>query len=56
MMSELSQLPLKDIDKVFKTTEEKHIVKTVIEQAHKTLATLHENLEQELDALNTKIT
>lgn len=54
MMSELSQLPIKDIDKVFKTSEEKKIIKTVIEQAHKTLENLHENLEKELDALNTK--
>ena len=54
MMSELSQLPIKDIDKVFKTSEEKKIVKIVIEQAHKTLENLHENLEKELDALNTK--
>lgn len=55
MMSELSQLPIKDIDKVFKTTEEKQIVKTVIQEAYKTLAGLHEDLEKELNALNTRI-
>ncbi len=55
MMSELSQLPIKDIDKVFNTTEEKQIVKTVIQEAYKTLAGLHEDLEKELNALNTRI-
>ena len=52
MMSELSQLPLEDIDKVFKTTEDKKIVKTVIQETHKVLAGLHEELEEELSAIN----
>jgi hypothetical protein len=55
MMTELSQLPMQDIDKVFKTTEDKQIVKTVIQETHKVLAGLHEDLEKELDALNTRI-
>jgi hypothetical protein len=52
MMSELSQLPLEDIDKVFKTTEDKKIVRTVIQETHKVLAGLHEELEEELGAIN----
>lgn len=55
MMTELSQLPVQDINKVFKTTEDKQIVKTVLQKTHKVLASLHEDLEKELDALNTKI-
>jgi len=55
MMSELSQLPIKDVDTIFKTTEEKQIVKTVIQETHKKLVGLHEDLEKELDALNTRL-
>ena len=54
LITELSGLPLKDAGKAFKGSDLK-IIQTVIREGRQKLNTIHNELEAELDALNSKI-
>ena len=41
IVTELSMLPMEDVDKVFKTRDENEIVKTILQAGQKKFATLH---------------
>ena len=54
LMTELNKIPKNEVDKIFKEPEEQKIISTVLEQARYNLEGLHEKIENELDALNTR--
>tara|TARA_S200002703_G_C3726588_1_gene223262 strand:- start:127 stop:351 length:225 start_codon:yes stop_codon:yes gene_type:complete len=54
LMTEFNQVPMKEVSKIFKEPEEHKIVTTVLDQALNCFQGLHEKIEKELDALNTK--
>jgi|TARA_Y100000033_G_scaffold29201_1_gene27791 uncharacterized protein with NAD-binding domain and iron-sulfur cluster len=54
LMTELNKIPKNEVDKIFKEPEEQKIISTVLEQALYNLEGLHEKIENELDALNTR--
>jgi DNA mismatch repair ATPase MutS len=55
LMSEYSTLPIKEVPKFFKELEEQKIIEKVITEGLKHLADMHEKIELELNALNTRI-
>ena len=55
LMSEYSTLPIKEVPKFFKELEEQKIIEKVITEGLKHLNDMHEKIELELNALNTKI-
>lgn len=54
LMTELNKIPKNEVGKIFKEPEEHKIISTVLEQALYNLEGLHEKIENELDALNTR--
>lgn len=54
LMTELNKIPKSEVGKIFKEPEEQKIISTVLEQALYNLEGLHEKIENELDALNTR--
>ena len=54
LMTELNKIPKSEVGKIFKEPEEQKIIITVLEQALYHLEGLHEKIENELDALNTR--
>jgi hypothetical protein len=54
LMSEYSTLPIKEVPKFFKELEEQKIIEKVISEGLKHLGDMHEKIELELNALNTK--
>jgi len=54
LMSEYSTLPIKEVPKFFKELEEQKIIEKVINEGLKHLGDMHEKIELELNALNTK--
>jgi len=54
LMTEFNKLPKDEVGKFFKEPEEHKIITTVLDQALYHLEGLHEKIENELDALNTK--
>lgn len=54
LMSEYSTLPIKEVPKFFKELEEQKIIEKVINEGLKHLGNMHEKIELELNALNTK--
>ena len=54
-MSEYSTLPIKEVPKFFKELEEQKIIEKVITEGLKHLGDMHEKIELELNALNTRI-
>ena len=54
LMTEYSSVPEKEIKKVFKEPEEQKIVSKVLQEAQYHLKGIHEKIEKELDALNTR--
>lgn len=54
-MSEYSTFPIEEVPKFFKEPEEQKIIQTVINLGLHHLSDLHEKIEEELNALNTKI-
>ena len=54
-MSEYSTFPTKEIPNFFKEPEEQKIMQTVIDLGLKHLSDLHEKIEEELNAINTKL-
>lgn len=54
LMSEYSTLPIKEVPKFFKELEEQKIIEKVITEGLKHLGDMHEKIEIELNALNTK--
>ena len=54
LMTELNKIPKSAVGKIFKEPEEQKIISTVLEQALYNLEGLHEKIENELDALNTR--
>ena len=54
LMSEYSTLPIKEVPKFFKELEEQKIIEKVITEGLKHLGDMHEKIELELNALNTK--
>jgi|TARA_R100000329_G_scaffold60762_1_gene54349 hypothetical protein len=55
LITETSSLPFDDAKKVFKGYELK-VVETILRETKQKLLKIHDNLEAELNALNTKIT
>ena len=55
LMSEYSTLPIKEVPKFFKELEEQKIIEKVITEGLKHLGDMHEKIELELNALNTRI-
>ena len=53
-MTEYNAVPEKEIRKVFKEPEEQKIVSKVLQEARYHLEGIHEKIEKELDALNTR--
>jgi len=53
-MSEFSTLPTEEVPKFFKQPEEQKIINTVLDHGLRHLKDLHEKIEAELNALNTK--
>jgi|TARA_A200000159_G_scaffold154710_1_gene167811 hypothetical protein len=49
IVTELSMLPVEEVDKVFKTRDENEIVKTILQAGQKKFATLHNYFQSELD-------
>ena len=49
IVTELSMLPEKDVDKVFKLHDENQIVRTILKAGRKKFATLHDYFQSELD-------
>lgn len=54
LMSEYSTLPITEVPKFFKELEEQKIIEKVINEGLKHLGDMHEKIEVELNALNTK--
>lgn len=54
LMSEYSTLPITEVPKFFKELEEQKIIEKVITEGLKHLGDMHEKIELELSALNTK--
>jgi len=54
LMSEFSTLPTEEVPKFFKQPEEQKIINTVLDHGLRHLKDLHEKIEAELNALNTK--
>tara|TARA_B100001094_G_C18034267_1_gene721708 strand:- start:230 stop:463 length:234 start_codon:yes stop_codon:yes gene_type:complete len=54
LVTETSGLPIEEANKVFKGTDLK-IIETVIREARRKILTIHNELESELDALNTNL-
>jgi uncharacterized protein with NAD-binding domain and iron-sulfur cluster len=54
LMTELNKIPKSEVGKIFKEPEEQKIISTVLEQALYNFEGLHEKIENELDALNTR--
>ena len=54
LITEISGLPMQDAGKAFKGSDLK-IIQTVIREGRQKLNTIHNELEAELDALNSKI-
>ena len=54
LMTEFNSLPKDEVGKIFKEPEEHKIITTVLEQALYNLEGLHEKIERELDAVNTR--
>ena len=54
LITELSGLPLKDAGKAFSGSDLK-IIQTVIREGRQKLHTIHNELEAELDALNSSV-
>ena len=54
LITEISGLPMQDAGKAFKGSDLK-IIQTVIREGRHKLNTIHNELEAELDALNSKI-
>ena len=54
LMTEFNKIPKNEVGKLFKEPEEQKIITTVLEQALYHLEGLHEKIERELDALNTR--
>lgn len=55
LMSEYSTLPIKEVPKFFKELEEQKIIEKVITEGLKHLGNMHEKIELELNALNTRL-
>ena len=55
LMSEYSTFPIEEVPNFFKEPEEQKIIQTVINLGLHHLSDLHEKIEEELNALNTKI-
>ena len=55
LMSEYSTLQIKEVPKFFKELEEQKIIEKVITEGLKHLGDMHEKIELELNALNTRI-
>lgn len=55
LMSEFHHLPEQEVSRFFRETEEQKIIRKVLEEATHHLSGLHEKIELELDALNTRI-
>ena len=51
LVTELSGVPEEDVDKIFKEEEERVVINKIIKEGLVKLATLHEYLEKELQAL-----
>lgn len=49
IVTELSMLPVEEVDKVFKTRDENEIVKTILQAGKKKFSTLHSYFQSELD-------
>jgi hypothetical protein len=49
IVTELSMLPVEEVDKVFKTRDENEIVKTILQAGKKKFSTLHNYFQSELD-------
>ena len=49
IVTELSMLSEKDVDKVFKLHDENQIVRTILKAGRKKFATLHDYFQSELD-------
>ena len=54
LVTEVSGLPIEDAHKVFKDADLK-IIQTVIREGRQKLHTIHNELEAELDALNSSV-
>ena len=54
LVTETSGLPIKEVKKVFKGTDLK-IIETVIREARRKILNIHNELESELDALNSNV-
>jgi hypothetical protein len=55
LVTELNKISEEDILKVFKSVEDQQIMKKVLEQSMLAFSGLHEKIEEELNALNTKV-
>ena len=55
LMSEFHHLPEQEVSRFFRETEEQSIIRKVLKEATHHLSGLHEKIELELDALNTRI-
>ena len=53
IVTELSQLPEKHIDKIFKS-DEAWVVRSVLQKGREKLSTLHDYLQKELQAMQDK--
>lgn len=54
-MSEYRSLPLREVPKFFKEEEERVIIEKIIDEGLRHLNDMHEKIELELSALNTKL-
>jgi hypothetical protein len=52
LVTEIGGLPIEDANKVFKGTDLK-IIQTIIREGRQRISNIHNELEAELDALNT---
>lgn len=55
LMSEYRSLPLREVPKFFKEEEERVIIEKIIDEGLRHLNDMHEKIELELSALNTKL-
>jgi len=55
LITEISGLPLKDVNKVFKGNDVK-LIQTIIREGRRQVEPIHNKIEKELDAVNTIIT
>lgn len=55
LMTELSKLPEDKVPELFKDIEEQDIINFVMKKVSAKLSTLHDELENELNALNTRM-